>query len=460
MALPQVRLVLNGPQSIRIGESNSYSIQATNESIENLNGLLVRIGIPQGVSIDDTLTQAGSIEIEPEADGSRSVIWQVPRIEAGTTQDMRITLQTSQPKHFALDVEWTAMPLAGQLKVDVEQPALLIALEGASEAVFGEAKLYRLRIKNPGNADARDVAVQLTAAEFGSNETNIGDVPAGSERIVEVELTFQEMGAIQILATATSEQSDLVANTSIDVKVLAAELVAEWTGPSKFYQGSVARYDLKVSNRGTATSERVECTVSLPEGLEPVAVPDGAYFTGGNLTWSIDELDVSADQTFTLRLRMTTGGDQRLAFTARGSAGGKTDAELLTQVEAITDLKLTVVDPIAPAPTNSQVEYEVVIVNRGSKPAKNVQVIAQFSQGIEPVNATGQAHRLIPGQVLFEPIDLIGSGESVTLQIIAKASVDGTHRFRAQVTCDEDETQLVHEESTRYLATSASTTNR
>jgi hypothetical protein len=102
------------------------------------------------------------------------------------------------------------------------------------------------------------------------------------------------------------------------------------------------------------------------------------------------------------------------------------------------------------------VTYELVVTNRGTKPARAVRVLAQFSNGIEPVNASGQSHRLVPGQVLFDPIGSVGPGEKVTLKVIAEANEAGMHRFRAEVQCEDGDVQLVQEESTRYLATARS----
>ncbi len=57
----------------------------------------------------------------------------------------------------------------------------------------------------------------------------------------------------------------------------------------------------------------------------------------------------------------------------------------------------------------------------------------------------------MPGQVIFETIPRIAAGETVKLKVIAKASVNGVHRFRAEVRCEESDARLVEEESTRFL---------
>jgi len=40
--------------------------------------------------------------------------------------------------------------------------------------------------------------------------------------------------------------------------------------------------------------------------------------------------------------------------------------------------------------------------------------------------------------------------------VVAQAAEAGVHRFRAELQCEDGETQLIEEESTRYLATSRS----
>jgi len=87
--------------------------------------------------------------------------------------------------------------------------------------------------------------------------------------------------------------------------------------------------------------------------------------------------------------------------------------------------------------------------------AKGVSVVAQFSEGIEPVSAEGAKVELLPGQVLFQPLTEIAPNETVTLKIKARASRGGNHVFRAEVKCPEPETKLVCEGTTRYYGADA-----
>jgi hypothetical protein len=59
--------------------------------------------------------------------------------------------------------------------------------------------------------------------------------------------------------------------------------------------------------------------------------------------------------------------------------------------------------------------------------------------------------------VVFDPIAVIEPGQEVTLRVVAQASEPGMHRFRAELQCEDGETQLIQEESTRYLSTATAT---
>jgi hypothetical protein len=102
-------------------------------------------------------------------------------------------------------------------------------------------------------------------------------------------------------------------------------------------------------------------------------------------------------------------------------------------------------------PVGKEVVYEIVITNRGTREASNIDLVTQFSDGIEPSSATGHRSEIVPGQVVFEPIRTLPAGGQMTLKITAKAAKAGNLRFRTELTCGELETKLVSEGSTRFF---------
>jgi uncharacterized repeat protein (TIGR01451 family) len=108
-------------------------------------------------------------------------------------------------------------------------------------------------------------------------------------------------------------------------------------------------------------------------------------------------------------------------------------------------------DPEGIIPVGDVAVYEIKIENRGQTAAHGVNVVAMFSEGIEPVQVEGGQHEIRDGRVSFRAIDALAAGGELTLKIHAKATSAGTHVFRAEVVCDDLETKLASEETTRFF---------
>lgn len=453
MEIPSVLVRLAGPSDIPVGRKGEYELIAKNTGTIPLNGAIVRMDVPKGVTSEIDETLKAQTESETLEDGSLAIVWQVSELAAGQSQKLPIKLTAAEAKNFAIAMEWTVMPQNGELLVNVQKPDLQIGLEGPAEVSFGVPQIYRLKISNPGTAPAENVVLNLSAEPYGANSSPIGTIAPGTNRVVEVELTFQQKGKLKIKAEAVGD--NLKSAAEVDVIVHQAMLAATVSGIESEYVGATVDYKMELTNSGDAASENVIAQVELPEGVKLVQLPTGARLSGKILLWEINSLNAGQSLTFNWQVELLSAGEKLFQATCRGSAGGSAVAQTKTVVDAVADLKLTLSDPPSPSPVGEEVVYELEIMNRGKQAANKVKVLAQFSEGIEPSGAVGAEHKLVPGQVLFEPIPAIGAGETVKLQVRALASEAGVHRFRIEVQTDDEEIHHVLEESTRYMQTAA-----
>jgi uncharacterized repeat protein (TIGR01451 family) len=243
----------------------------------------------------------------------------------------------------------------------------------------------------------------------------------------------------------------LHSTASIDVLVKRASVTSAIAGSDRVYHGSPSSYEVRVQNAGDLDSRMVKVELTIPEGAEVLSKPNGASMVSNRLTWEIPTVKAGQELAFPVELNLRTAGEHKLALATTTANTQPSISSISTLVEAIADLKLVVNDPVAPAPVGGTVSYELSITNRGSRAATNVRAVAQFSDGIEPVFAEGGQHRIVTGQVIFEPLARIEAGETKLLRVQAKAGAAGTHRFRAEVRSDESELRLVQEETTQYL---------
>lgn len=450
MQTPRVEVILNGPADLPVGMPADYEVIVRNQDRIDLNGLVLRLDVPPGVGINSLKPTHGELGAEKVEDGSTLLTWAFENLAAGREARAPVQLTASNARNFAVAMEWTLMPLSGAADVSVSAPRLELALEGPAEVRFGEANTYRLHLRNAGDATAKGVAVKLAAGPYGASTSEVGDIAAGASETVDIELTFNERGNIDIAAEATAV-GNLFTKTGIQVVVRQPDLGISVQAPRIVYHGTATQYLVQVQNRGDADAADVAATVTLPAGASPVSLPEGAKSSGDTVTWSIGNVRAGETQEFGLAVNLTGEGENTLELQCVDRLGASAVGSATTVVQAVADLKLFVSDPVAPAPVGSEVVYELNLTNRGSKAANNVKVIAQFSEGIEPTRGEGYEHRVVPGQMFFEPIVSIGAGETIKLKVFAIASSEGTHRFRVDVRTDESEVRLVQEESTQYL---------
>jgi hypothetical protein len=331
-------------------------------------------------------------------------------------------------------------------------------LSGPDEVLFGKPQPFRLTITNPGTGAAEGVSLKLTPPGKDASRGvthSLGSLAAGESRSVEVELTAREAGKLDVVASATA-LGDLSAESTKQIFCRKAELAVDWRGPQQRYAGAPAVYYFRVRNPGTAVAPDVTLSIQLPEGfrLEPLA--DTPTPVAGRLVYRVGSMRPGDDRYFEVRGALDRAGANSIPFQAIASDETRSgEATATTEVVAVADLKLDIIDPTGPMAVGSDVTYQVRVVNRGASVAREVKVVGLFSEGIEPVGADGESPSIKDGRVAFATIDSLPAGGEKVYTIHAKAKLPGAHLFRAEVLCRDLEIKLAAEETTRFFADEA-----
>jgi len=442
-----VRVVTEGPSEVLIRQVTQYELRVENRGSTNAAGIVVRTALPPWAELKGQDATAGSVRSIGE-DGESILEWTVDELPAGTVEKLFVRVRAVQAGTFDVATRWTTAPLDQTATVTVLEPKLAVKIDGPDEIVFGQSQRYRIRVLNPGDGVASNVLFNLLPEASEPISQKLGNIPPGKESSFEIELTARDRGDLGIRGNVSGDL-DLAAEIAKSVSVISADLEAIFSGPPVQFQNAEGTYELELVNSGKATAESVEAEIRLPEGMTYVDGIDGARTEGNRVVWTIPSIPAGETRQFAFACQLAKTGNHKLSFRCQGTAGGQASVELETAVQAIVDLKLTVIDPPVPAPVGAEVAYEVVIQNRGSKAAENVRVVGQFGHGIEPIRTEGHAGKIATGQVLFSPIAKIEPGSKVQLRIIAKADAAGDHRFRAEV--HSGESVLVAEEATVYV---------
>lgn len=460
---PVLNVETLGPRRIAVGKESSYEVSIQNSGQVAADQVVVMIDLPEWADVLGAQASTGATSTAAGAGESpRQFRWKVGRLEAKGREKLILRIVPRQSRPFDLAVKWDYTPATSQAMIEVQEAKLTMQLHGPREVLYGKPEVFRLEIANTGNGDAENVSLIL--APMGPSETppathQFGTLAAGEKKAIEVELTARHTGTLMIKVDAKSD-SGVEAHLAENILIRRPNLQVGVEAPSVQFVGTQLTYRIRVSNPGNAPAQHVQVTATLPLEAKYLSSIQGGQLSGDRrkVTWTADNINPGEETTFQLTVSPQTAGANRLDVLATAEGELMASGDASTRVEAMANLAMNVVDPDGPVRVGDEAIYEIQVQNRGTKGAENVEVIAYFSQGIEPVSVEGGRHRLGPGQVLFDPIPSIAAGQSLALKIHARADTPGNLVFRAEVYCKPLGTRLISEESTLFYAGVASQT--
>ncbi len=444
---PALLVDTRGPDAVVVGREAEFKVTLTNQGTLAAHDVFVRVALPTWVEVVLAEETAGDVQVQAGSGVAQELIWRVSQFAAGSQEVLSMSVIPRENQSFNLSVDWTLRPASATTQIRVQQPELKVDLVGPRDIRFGESADYTIRISNPGTGEAQDVKLDF---EYGPERLPtklIGNLAAGEETEIPVVLNARQSGAVRVEAVARAD-GGLSAEAVQLVTVRRAKLEVQVVGHPVRFAGSVASYEFRVQNLGDAAADNVVAEVVLPPGAK---ISGRQSVSGRTIVRELGSISQGSERTFSVDCQLTNPGENVVEVRAKAAGNMVAAKSFVTQVRTLADLKLTVNDPPGPIGLNQDTVYDLTIVNRGTRAARDVQIIAQFSEGVEPVDSSGTNSKLVPGQVLFEPIPRIDPGEEVRLRITAKASLAGNHRFRAEVRCAEPETYLVEEETTYFF---------
>ncbi|MEE2684926.1 MAG: hypothetical protein VYB09_01335 [Planctomycetota bacterium] len=444
--IPDILVEAIGPSTIQVGQGATWKVRATNRDSSPSGQVVLQVQLPRWMELASSQTTSGTVDQGSESGGLLPVSWQLPAIAAGATETWAMKLVPEENKSFDLQLEWSVRPVVLSTAIRVVQPELHVDIDGPGEMIFGQTRVFTVRLTNPGNGDAQGVILQL---QPGDARQPVGMIAAGGSKSLELELTAEQAGQMQIRALATAQGlAPVIADQEILIR--HADLAVSIRGPSNCFAGVPTVYRMVIENRGDAPAEGIAVQAALPLGARLVG--SGQQNPVDNtIAWAVGRVDAGAKRAFEFQCEFTRDGNHPLHVRVTGDGVDPAVDSMTASVQGVADLKLVVNDPQGPRSLEDLAVFELTVMNRGTSPARDVSVIGHFGYGVEPAKVSGARAELLPGQVLFDSIKEIGPGEKVVLKIHAQANVAGRHQFRAEVISRDPETRLVQEEMTWFL---------
>src|SRR6185295_1394154 len=255
-------------KTISIGKEATYVITLQNSADVAAQDVVVGIRIPEWADVVGAHTTTGTTQ--PATQPGEPYQWKLSKFDGHGKEQLSLRLVPRQSRPFDLGVQYTFSPIASQAVVEVQEPKLVLDLVGPKEVAYGQTKVFRLTLSNPGTGDAENIIIKLLPLgdrkDTGASH-QLGTLAAGESKVIEVELTARETGSLSIRAEAVAD-GGLRAEVSDSVLVRRAGLQLDVDSPKVKYAGTPATFVVKVSNPGNANAENVQLTATLPAGAK------------------------------------------------------------------------------------------------------------------------------------------------------------------------------------------------
>ncbi|MDV6030398.1 MAG: DUF11 domain-containing protein [Phycisphaera sp. RhM] len=404
------------------------------------------------------------------------------------------------------------------LTSQVVKPELELTKTAPKEVGRCEVIELTYEVKNGGSGDLGKLTVTDSLGEGlatidGNNELSfpVDGLAAGDSRQFVARVYAQKSGEFSSRAVAKAEESDLQSRSKkTTTKVIAADLDARVTGPSRIYGDGLATFTATITNTGNVAAESVDVTVNWPAAANLADLGDyrlkktssdnkaSSRYQGqptlakkqnsksqkkGNdqnksdseklqmqsESFVIDRLDAGQTAEFTYAVRTDNLEELPTEVQAcyicsvdsvedRAKAEAKTTATAMatTTVVRLPALQIAVIDDEDPVKDGSKVQYLITVWNEGEAPDQDVQLIARLPNNLKFDSADGPTDAKNDADTItFEPIKTMEPGDRVEYTVTAKPTGTGNARFEATLQSKSLKSKVTSEEPTRLFDTAS-----
>ncbi|MCA8990976.1 MAG: DUF11 domain-containing protein [Planctomycetaceae bacterium] len=447
---PELKIEKIAPAEAVVGEPIIYSILVRNVGGSPAHKVVVEDRIPRGVD-------PKSLGTSPQAMISEDkLFWELNTLNPGDERkiQLRVTPIESGDIGSVATVRFAASVAAS---IRVTAPKLTIEMQGPQEIAVGEQIPYIFKVTNSGDGEGRKVFIRaLLPPELqhpGGNdiEYEIGNLPPGESRQVELTLTAAAAGQVspQALVTIDGNVKD---DEALNLRIIESRLTLSRKGPQQRFVSRPAGYTNVITNQSSTALEQITVTEHVPAGVEWISQPGGDALWDPNsrtVSWIIPKLLPGEARQLVSQVVSSSVGDFEGAVTVVDAKGNQANLPTSLSVKGFANLEVDVQRGGAPAvAVGEQVAMRVLVNNDGSAPAKNVQARFVIPAGLQFVDAKGPVrHRQAGDTVLFDALPEVPVNGQQSFDIILTATQENRDaRVRVELQTAEFTEPLLHEE--------------
>jgi hypothetical protein len=461
-AAAHLALNARAPEAAAIGREAAFTLALTNDGKADSPPVTVKAALPEAAEFVRS-------DPPPTAQDGRELTWALPAVPAGGKQAVALTLKPTRRGTFTVPASAETpdgVRAESRTTVGADTAGLKVAAEVPQRAGVGDRVTVGVAVTNPGavpleNATAWVAFDKGLSHESGTGqaEVAVGTVPPGETKRVEVPLTAKEVGKSAVRVNVTAD-GGLAERADSAVEVRNAALKLSLAGPETVTPDQEETWTLQITNAGDAAVADAVARVTLPKALTAKSASDGGQLVGADgAEWRLGELAPGAKKS--VKLTATAGSPADRAVVSATAHGGGSEVQVQSQTEvpvAVVGkpaLVLELSDVPGMAPAGQRATVRITVRNRGSGPAKKLEVSATATEAFRLIGGTGADRK--PGQtdgqkVTFGVLDELPAGSAAVFVVELEAATPGTARVQVEARAEHLSQPLREEQAARVVS--------
>jgi uncharacterized repeat protein (TIGR01451 family) len=305
------------------------------------------------------------------------------------------------------------------------------------EIQVGRPAVLRTIVRNSGTAPAAEVEVhdqvprgtrllgtspQAAQGRNGELVWSLGTLKPGSETTVEMQIMPTDEGEVGSVASVRFQ-----AIATARSVVTRPKLAVETTGPQRVLAGEDALLTFTVSNPGSGVATGVKLVEHVPAALK---YPAQQVPADRELDYNVGDLKPGESRQLKLPLKAIQAGTINNVITV------KADANLQAEHRFSFDVLSAKLDVAMNGPKHRYLEreatYQLCLANRGTAPAKEIELVAYLPPGLKFVSANKTGRYDAAARAVFWQRDEMQVNEHDTVELVTMPVAAGQFNLKVR----------------------------
>jgi len=380
--------------------------------------------------VEDALPAAADLETAhpvPDYDReTRRLRWQLDQLGPGETQTISVRIVPNG--EGTLDgVATVRFKAYVQSTTRITAPKLRLSMNGPSRVRLGDTVAFTFVLSNEGTGDASDVVLRnilpsgLQHPEGSDLEYEISSLASGERQEVTLDVMAAEPGEFKNAAEVTSA-GVATDSTSVPITIVGAQLTVERLGPQRRYVGRTAQFQNIITNDTVFDAMNAVVVERIPEGFRFVSASSGGEYNPAErlITWRLPRIPSGEQVLLDVDLSAERTGEMDTIVEVVEEGGFRTRATKTVAIEDIHNVSADISRLSGPIAVGEKFGFSIVVDNRGTAVARNVQLNVQVPQQIKVLAAGSNemtASRTAENVVHYATVLEVGPGEQTVYRL-------------------------------------------